>query len=144
MRASGEEGMAAKRPRSAGKRTVRKTSPLAKARQICLALPEATEKEAWGAPTFRVREKLFAMYAHDVHGDGRTALWLNSDAATQQQFIASDPARFFSPPYVGCNGWIGIRLDRGLDWDVVVEFVRQAYLRTAPKRLATLVDEQHR
>src|SRR5262249_14129904 len=29
-------------------------------RAICLALPETTEKVAWGEPTFRVRGKLFA------------------------------------------------------------------------------------
>lgn len=81
------------------------------------------------------------MYADDVHGDGRTALWLNAEANTQRQFVASDPERFFSPPYVGCKGWIGIRLDRGLDWEVVAQFVREAYLLTAPKRLATLLEE---
>jgi hypothetical protein len=129
-----------KKQRPAPKRP-RKTDPLAKVRQICLALPEATEKEAWGAPTFRVRNKLFAMYADDVHGDGRTALWLNAEATTQKQFVASDPERFFAPPYVGCKGWIGIRLDRGLDWEVVAQFVREAYLLTAPKRLATLLEE---
>jgi hypothetical protein len=130
-----------KKQQPAPKRPPRKTGPLAKVRQICLALPEATEKEAWGAPTFRVRDKLFAMYADDVHGDGRTALWLNAEPATQKQFVASDPERFFSPPYVGCKGWIGIRLDRGLDWEVVAQFVREAYLRTAPKRLVALLEE---
>jgi predicted DNA-binding protein (MmcQ/YjbR family) len=115
--------------------------PLTSARRICLALPEATEKEAWGAPTFRVRDKIFAMYADNHHGDGRVALWLNAEAATQQQLIASDPERFFYPPYVGCKGWIGIRLDRGLDWDVVTQFVREAYRLTAPKRLAALLEE---
>ena len=28
-------------------------------RAICLALPEVVEKEAWGDPTFRVRDKIF-------------------------------------------------------------------------------------
>jgi len=30
--------------------------PLSRLRQICLALPEATEKVASGAPTFRLRK----------------------------------------------------------------------------------------
>ena len=30
-------------------------------RTICLRLPEAVEKETWEAPTFRVRDKIFAM-----------------------------------------------------------------------------------
>jgi hypothetical protein len=40
---------------------------------MCLALPDAHEQEAWGEPTFRVRKKLFAMYASadNHHGRGR-------------------------------------------------------------------------
>ncbi len=30
---------------------------LSRVRRICLSFPEATEKEAWGAPTFRVRNR---------------------------------------------------------------------------------------
>ena len=33
----------------------------ARVRKVCLALPEAHEKMAWGAPTFRVRDELFAV-----------------------------------------------------------------------------------
>ena len=42
--------------------------PIDRLRAICLALPEAVEKEAWGDPTFRVRDKIFAM---EKRGDGR-------------------------------------------------------------------------
>lgn len=38
-------------------------SPLSRLRKLCLALPEAHEVEAWGEPTFRVKNKMFAMYA---------------------------------------------------------------------------------
>ena len=37
-------------------------------RAICLALPEAVEKETWGDPTFRVRDRIFALVRR---GDGR-------------------------------------------------------------------------
>jgi len=30
---------------------------LARLRPICLALPEAEERETWGEPTFRVRDR---------------------------------------------------------------------------------------
>ena len=43
---------------------------------LCLALPEAHEKEAWGDPTFRVKDKIFAM--HKI-GDGRQSLWCKAD-----------------------------------------------------------------
>jgi len=37
--------------------------PTDRLRAICLALPQSVEKEAWGDPTFRVRDKIFAMEA---------------------------------------------------------------------------------
>ena len=33
------------------------TDPLGAIRDIALGFPEATEKETWGHPTFRVRDK---------------------------------------------------------------------------------------
>ena len=50
-----------------GDRVPRKSDPLKKVREICLALPEASEKLAWGAPTFRVRDKLFVHYRDNHH-----------------------------------------------------------------------------
>jgi len=41
----------------------KREDPLKRLRKVCLALPGAHEVEAWGEPTFRVRNKLFAMYA---------------------------------------------------------------------------------
>ena len=55
-------------------------SRLRRLRQICLALPEAHEVEAWGEPTFRVRNKLFAMHssAGTHHSRGRPGVWIAS------------------------------------------------------------------
>jgi TfoX/Sxy family transcriptional regulator of competence genes len=113
---------------------------LARFRRICLALPEAHEKEAWGTPTFRVRDKLFAYYVNDHHGDGRVAAWCKARHVDQQELVDADPERFFVPPYVGPSGWVGMRLDRGLDWGIVSDLVEQAYRLRAPKRLATQRD----
>jgi hypothetical protein len=118
-----------------------KIKPLVRVRKICLALPEATEKEAWGAPTFRVRDKIFVMFTDNHHDDGRVTLWCNAAPGAQAKWVATDPEVFFVPPYVGPRGWLGVHLDRGLDWDVVAEFVLEAYRATAPKRLLALLDE---
>jgi len=48
--------------------------PLPRLRELCLALPEAHEVVAWGEPTFRVRHKLFAMYADAANHHGLTRL----------------------------------------------------------------------
>jgi len=112
-------------------------SPTARLRAICLALPEASEKEAWGDPTFRVRDKIFAM---EKRGDGRVSLWCKAPEGSQAVLVGADPKRFFVPPYVGHKGWIGMRLDRKPDWNEVAVVVRRSYRLIAPKRLAALVD----
>lgn len=78
-------------------------------RRTCLALPEAHEVEAWSAPTFRVNNKLFAMYAEadNRHGAGHEAVWVKCTPVNQSLMIGANPKKFFSPPYVGPSGWIG-------------------------------------
>jgi predicted DNA-binding protein (MmcQ/YjbR family) len=110
--------------------------PIDRLRAICLSLPEAVEKEAWGDPTFRVRDRIFAM---EKRGDGRCSVWCKAPLGSQEVLVGADPARFFVPPYVGHKGWIGMRLDDGADWDEVAEVVKRSYRLIAPKRLATLV-----
>ena len=112
--------------------------PLARLRKLCLALPEAHEVEAWGEPTFRVRNKLFAMYADagNHHGAGRPAVWCKAGPGNQQLMVAAAPARFFVPPYVGPSGWIGVFLDAGVDWVELRDLLEDSYRLVAPKRLA--------
>jgi hypothetical protein len=45
------------------------------------------------------------------------------------------PWRFFVPPYVGHRGWLGMRLDRGLDWDELAGIAEDAFAEVAPARL---------
>ncbi|TMB98900.1 MAG: MmcQ/YjbR family DNA-binding protein [Chloroflexi bacterium] len=111
-------------------------------RAICLALPEATEKLTWGdVVTFRVRDKIFAMFEHDHHGrdENRTSVQLKAPPGGQETLAGADPQRFFRPPYVGHKGWVGIRLEGDVPWALVAGLVEESYQMTAPKRLtATL------
>ena len=111
--------------------------PIDRLRKICLALPEAEEKEAWGDPTFRVRDKILAM---EKRGDGRISVWCKAPEGSQMVLVGADPERFFVPPYVGHKGWVGVRLDRNPDWDEVAAIVRRSYKLIAPKRLAASLD----
>jgi hypothetical protein len=107
--------------------------PLDRLREICLALPEAVEKETWEVPTFRVRDKIFTMYAPRT-----TALWCKAPEGVQNVLVGADPERFFVPPYVGHKGWIGMRLDPSVDWAEVASLVNRSFAMTAPKRLLAL------
>ena len=113
-----------------------RASPLARLRKLCLALPEAQEVEAWGAPTFCVRNKLFAMYAAagDHHGEGRAAVWLKATRENQAIMLQLAPQRFFRPPYVGPSGWVGVYLDARPDWAELAELLHDAHALVAPKR----------
>jgi hypothetical protein len=111
---------------------------LARVREFCLGLPEVVERPSHGAPTWFVRgKKTFVMFHDDHHGDGRLALWCAAPEGMQEALVAGDPEVYFRPPYVGHRGWIGVRLDRGLDWNEVAGVVEEAYAVVAP---ASLVD----
>ena len=112
--------------------------PLTRLRKMCLALPEAHEVEAWGEPTFRVRNKIFAMYADASthHGGGRSSVWCKSVHVNQEFLIRGAPTRFFKPPYVGPSGWVGVYLDGKCDWKELGDILREAYRLAAPKKLA--------
>jgi predicted DNA-binding protein (MmcQ/YjbR family) len=114
------------------------SNPLQQLRAICLALPDTTEVESWGAPTFRVKGKIFAMYARpESHtGAGRHGLWLMASPGNQGPMVKDRPDRFFVPPYVGPSGWIGVYLDKRPSWKEVKLLVAEAHaLRSAkPKK----------
>jgi hypothetical protein len=115
-------------------------SPLEKLRRLCLALPEVTERLSHGEPTWFIRgKKSFAMFANHHHDD-RLAFWCAAPDDAQEMLVATDPERFFRPPYVGHRGWLGVYLDVPVDWDQIADLVVDAYRAVAPKRLAAALD----
>ena len=114
-------------------------------RAICVALPETSERLSHGHPAFFIREKRsFAMVLDDHHGDGRFAIWCAAAPGTQELLVDADPEKFFRPPYVGHRGWIGVRLDRGLDWDEIAGILEDAYAEVAPPALLERAKAQPR
>ena len=105
-------------------------------REICLALPEAFEKEAWGECTFRVTGgSMFAMTDNHHHGSNHLAVWVKAPPTVQEILVNADAKRFFVPPYMGPKGWVGVRLDYKVDWDELAGILKDGYLMSAPKRL---------
>ena len=118
--------------------------PLPRLRKLCLALPEAREVEAWGAPTFRVKT-IFAMYSGpgNHHHEGRAGVWLKAAPGNQALMMRAAPDRFFVPPYVGPSGWIGVWLDSPrTDWTELAELLRDAWRLSAPKKLVARADAE--
>ncbi len=118
-----------------------KRDPLARLRRIIEAWPETSEKISHGAPTWWGGRKTFATLHDDHHGDGRLAVWIKSTAETQADLVAMDAETFFVPPYMGPSGWIGVRLDRGADWEMVASLLEDRYRMVAPKRALRRLDQ---
>jgi predicted DNA-binding protein (MmcQ/YjbR family) len=126
--------MSTQRPRRA-------PPPLARLREICLALPEANERVSHGEPTwFAGKGKVFAMLDNHHHGAAHLAVWLPQPLGRQEALIDADPDRFFRPPYVGPSGWVGLVIDDGPDWGMVASLVEDAYRFVARPKLVAQLD----
>ena len=106
-------------------------------RQVVRSLPEAEERETWGHPTFRVRDRMFAA----MSDDGQEA----SVKATRQEqagLVSAAPETFGIPAYVGRHGWVSIQLAT-VDPAELRELIVEAWRQTAPKRLVAAYDSGH-
>lgn len=109
-------------------------------REICGQLPEC-EVAGDQHHKLSVRGKTVGWHTVDHHGDGRVALVLRAARGDNEALVASDPDKFFMPPYVAHHGYVGIYLDTGaVDWAEVRELVVDAYRLAAPKQLAALLE----
>ncbi len=105
-------------------------------RARCLALPDVGERLSHGSPAFFRGPRQFATVLDNHHGDGRFALWCAAPPLAQPALVEADPERFFVPPYVGHRGWLGVRLDRGLDFEELERILAAAHAQVAPRARA--------
>ena len=103
-------------------------------RRVALSFPEAVEKETWGHPTFRVREKMFA--AIDEAG---TSASVKARREAQAALVGSEPETFSVAPYVGQHGWVTVDLAR-VDPEEMAELLEDGWRATAPKRVVAAYD----
>lgn len=106
-------------------------------RAFVLSLPEVSELETWGHPTFRVRGKIFATLSVDGAVSG-----VKCTLAEQQALVQERPDVFAVPAYVGRHGWVSVRTAR-LDPGEMCELLLEGWRMTAPKRLVKAYDEAH-
>ena len=115
-------------------------NPLERLRKIIAAWPETDERLSHGSPTFWGGKKTFASFHDNHHGDGRVALWLKLPPGAQEELVEAQPKLFFVPPYVGPSGWVGVRLEGKVDWDLVAGLLQDGYRSVAPKRAIAQLD----
>jgi hypothetical protein len=113
--------------------------PFAAVRKHCLSIDGVTEKLSHGSPSFFAKGTpsrsgpCFVMCMDDHHGDGILGLWVAAPPGAQEAAVGADPETYFVPPYVGGRGWLGVRLDRSLPADELVELLDEAH-ETVRKR----------
>lgn len=113
---------------------------LARLTKIALSLPEATRKIYGSHAQFLVRNKTFAYFLDNHHGDGIIALTCKVFAGDNKALAEAQPERFYLPDYLASRGWVALRLDVGrVDWSEVQDLLLGSFTLIAPKRLADQV-----
>ena len=109
---------------------------LSRVEAICERLPEV-EVRSGQHRTYLVRNKKFAYYLIDHHGDGRVSMQCKAARGLNAALVEVNPNRFFLPPYMAHHGWICIYVDGGdVDWEELEDLFVNAYRLAAPKRLS--------
>ena len=107
------------------------------ARRLALSLPEATEEDHHGFPSFRVRGKIFATFPDEDHF--RVML----DAEETQTAVTANPTAFEELWWGNRLAGVEVRLKkarRGQLLDLLVA----AWQRRAPKKLVKELEERDR
>ena len=108
---------------------------LRRVRRICSSLPATTEKLSHGEPTFFVNKKVYAACSNNHHGDGHIAVCIPAAPGVQELLVATWPAKYYRPPYVGVRGWVGIELAEVSD-EELASHILDAWKLIAPKKLS--------
>ncbi len=110
---------------------------LAELREVCLALPESAEVEAWGRPTFRAGKRMFAVFEG---AEGHPFAVVFKPDPGERPALVDDP-RFYVPAYYGPSGWLALDLTAApVDWEEVAELVETSYRQVALKRMLAALD----
>ena len=107
-------------------------------RRLCLALPEASEKLAWGHPTFRAGKKVFC--AFEVFG-GRPSIAFKLTTADATRFARK--RHFFATPY-GRGVWVSRWVDVPVDLKLFARLAERSYREVAAKKLLDLLASRTR
>lgn len=108
------------------------TDPIDTLHEICMTYPGTDEvwEGSVGRPVWKARGKIYVMQ-HPM--DDRASVWIKAPKGVQEALVGRDPERWFRPPYVGHNGWVGTWLDDAVAWPEVEDLIDDAWRMTASK-----------
>jgi predicted DNA-binding protein (MmcQ/YjbR family) len=108
-----------------------------RARRMCLAFPETTEKTAWGHPCFRAGKKMFC--AFEMVG-GRPSIAFRLPRGEVDRLLRRH-TRAIASPY-GRGLWISVWVDGPIDWKLVESALDRSYRTVALKRMVQLLESR--
>jgi predicted DNA-binding protein (MmcQ/YjbR family) len=103
----------------------------ARARRLCLALPETSETSSHGHPNFQAGKKTFC--AFEMH-QSRPSIAVRLPLAEFDAPVAA--GLMFATPY-GRGIWVSLWVDGETDWKELTALIRRAYDGVANKRTRT-------
>ena len=112
----------------------KRQDPTKLVRNVCLSLPETSEVQTWGHPSFRAGTKTFA--ALEIV-KSRPSLAVRVEPFDADVFQSDD--RFFATPY-GRGKWISLWLDMPVSASFVRELAVRAYRMVANKRMLAALE----
>lgn len=112
---------------------------LTELREVCLALPESAEVEAWGRPTFRAGKKMFAVF----EGNDQHPYAVTFKPDPQERPALLDDSRIYLPAYFGPGGWLALDFTAApVAWAEVTELMESSYRQVALKRMLEALDQR--
>ncbi len=99
-------------------------------RRIALSLPDTTEVERWGHPTFDVAGRMFITVPDD-----QTSFAVRCPKLERDELIASEPDKFWVPPHEASSAWVRARLSALEDLDELYDILVDSWHQVAPAYL---------
>jgi hypothetical protein len=103
------------------------------ARALAMALPETEEKDHFGSPAYRIRNKIFAQLSSP--GDTNARGLVKLSPADQEALALLDPGTFLPAPHWGRYGWTYVEL-ASIDESTYRDLLDKSWRNVAPKQLA--------
>ena len=110
--------------------------PLERLRSFCALLPETTEVDVFGNPTFRVGARGFATFEVIAMGPSVCV-----KVAPELQGLLVERPGYEAEAETGHFGWTQVALDGSVAWDEVDELIIGSYRLVAPPEFATELDQ---
>ncbi len=117
---------------------------LGRIRALARIYPDVVDETETRHATFRVKRGgsavAFVYFLDNHHGDEIIAVCVRTPREEMDALIEAQPKRFYSPQYMGHQGWLGIRLNPAkgkVDWkDIAARIARSYAIVTAKKSSA--------